>query len=251
MSRWPLYLLCAMLLAAPAARADEAVGSLLAPQTTNNDPVGASLPQPIAPLPEPTASVDYVDLSRSDKGEAVMQLQQRLCELGYYSGQIHGKYDTATQKAMKMFEKSNGLRNDGNASVADQEALYSAEALSIAGTPLSQSAGTPDASVDPAFADYVPLDYARFVASPQDYAEINAVVTGRVAQVGWDSRGGYGVRVDTADGYVYVRLPDEEIPSVNQNLTLYVVLKGTESYESVLGSTVMIPSAQAVYVIPR
>ena len=38
----------------------------------------------------------YYDLDRNDKGEIVARLQERLQELGYFSGNISGKYDSVT-----------------------------------------------------------------------------------------------------------------------------------------------------------
>jgi peptidoglycan hydrolase-like protein with peptidoglycan-binding domain len=66
----------------------------------------------------------YFDIERGAKSEEVSRIQERLTALGYYSGNITGKFDSETQKAFKFFEKANGLKNDGMASRADQIALY-------------------------------------------------------------------------------------------------------------------------------
>lgn len=66
----------------------------------------------------------YYDLERGAKGEEVSAIQERLAELGYYTGKITGKFDSETQKAFKSFEKANELSNDGIASREDQIILF-------------------------------------------------------------------------------------------------------------------------------
>jgi peptidoglycan hydrolase-like protein with peptidoglycan-binding domain len=41
----------------------------------------------------------FFDIERGVKGEEVSNIQEKLKELGYYSGRISGKFDTETQKA--------------------------------------------------------------------------------------------------------------------------------------------------------
>jgi len=45
-----------------------------------------------------------------DVGEDIMVIQTRLKELGYYFGEIDGKYGKATEKAINLFEKDNHLK---------------------------------------------------------------------------------------------------------------------------------------------
>lgn len=71
----------------------------------------------------------YTDINRGDSGEAVVKVQTRLAELGYYSGRITGKFDSPTQVAFKMFEKENGLERDGLPSIADQLVLFDDNAV--------------------------------------------------------------------------------------------------------------------------
>ena len=47
------------------------------------------------------------------RGQEVRQIQQKLRELGLYSGSIDGIYGTATQKAVRQFQKNCGLTADG------------------------------------------------------------------------------------------------------------------------------------------
>ncbi len=63
-------------------------------------------------------------LSRyGSSGEEVKQIQTRLKEWGYYNGEIDGIYGSATQKAVKDFQRANGLVVDGIAGEATLEAI--------------------------------------------------------------------------------------------------------------------------------
>ena len=48
-----------------------------------------------------------------DSGEAVKKVQRRLKKLGYYTGGIDGDYGNGTKKAVKLFQKRNGLSQNG------------------------------------------------------------------------------------------------------------------------------------------
>lgn len=60
-------------------------------------------------------SADAALYKRGSSGETVTQIQTRLKSWGYYSGSIDGVYGSATEKAVKYFQKSNGLTADGQA----------------------------------------------------------------------------------------------------------------------------------------
>ena len=77
---------------------------------------------------------DFVRLSEGSRGDEVEALQERLQELGYYLKAVDGKYQQTTAKAMRDFQKAAGLERDGNASVADQKALF-ADTAPVAPTP--------------------------------------------------------------------------------------------------------------------
>ena len=46
-------------------------------------------------------------------GDEVIEIQQKLSELGYYNGNIDGKFGTNTQKSVIQFQKDNNLSADG------------------------------------------------------------------------------------------------------------------------------------------
>lgn len=80
--------------------------------------------------PDPTAtpvisSTGYVSLREGSTGDAVRQLQSKLKELGFYSGNVDGSYGTATVTAVRNFQSSTSLRVDGIAGPATQRKLYS------------------------------------------------------------------------------------------------------------------------------
>ncbi len=56
-------------------------------------------------------------------GSEVTKIQTKLKNWGYYTGAIDGKYGSATQKAVKAFQKKNGLTVDGIAGSATLAAM--------------------------------------------------------------------------------------------------------------------------------
>ena len=72
-------------------------------------------------------SSGYATLSYGSKGDAVRNLQKALKSLGY-SVSTDGDYGALTQKAVKNFQKVNGLEADGVAGSSTQELLYSGNA---------------------------------------------------------------------------------------------------------------------------
>lgn len=72
---------------------------------------------------------EYSEIGRGASGDAVIALQVRLTELGYYSGKETGKMDSATQLAYKKFERANGFNANGVASPEEQAVLYSEQAV--------------------------------------------------------------------------------------------------------------------------
>ncbi len=82
---------------------------------------------PVTPTPTPKSL--QLGFTGSDE---VRSLQKRLKELGYYKGNADGDFGPATDKAVKEFQKANGLTADGKAGTKTLEKLYSKEAVSYA-----------------------------------------------------------------------------------------------------------------------
>ncbi len=91
---------------------------------------------PSAPTPEPA-------LRTGSKGQAVTDLQSRLKTLGYYSGEIDGRFGSGTKDAVIAFQKRNGLDADGIAGTETRSLLFSAEARPNAPGGTEAAEGTP------------------------------------------------------------------------------------------------------------
>ncbi len=71
-----------------------------------------------------SSSTGYTTLQDGDKGDDVKKLQQRLKELGYYSGSVDGSFGSGTLSAVRAFQSAMQLTVDGKAGPATQRALY-------------------------------------------------------------------------------------------------------------------------------
>ena len=110
-------------------------------------------------------------IREESRGEAVRRAQQRLNELGYYSDEITGINDKATQAAIKAFEAKHGLMQDGELDPADQNVLYGASALT------ASAVVTPSPSPTPA----PPFDIVR----PGDRSDDALKVQERLKELGY------------------------------------------------------------------
>lgn len=98
--------------------------------TAQVTPLPTATPTPGATLDPSATPTSYRTLKVGSTGEDVRMLKQRLSELGYYEGTIDDTYDSATQDAVKSFQKANSLSVDGAAGVQTQTRLYSGDAIS-------------------------------------------------------------------------------------------------------------------------
>ena len=71
---------------------------------------------------------EYRSLSLGNTGIAVQALQQRLKELGYFTGDVSGLYDSDTEAAVKRFEQTYGTMQTGVATAKLQLKLFAASA---------------------------------------------------------------------------------------------------------------------------
>lgn len=60
-----------------------------------------------------SSSTVYTLSKLGSRGNEVRQVQKKLKSLGYYKGSVDGIYGTATQKAVKNFQKNCGITADG------------------------------------------------------------------------------------------------------------------------------------------
>ena len=91
-------------------------------------------------------TVSYVEgapIASGSQGEAVTRLQNRLKELGYYTGSVDGIAGSGTVKAIKDFQKKNGLTQSGTADADTQRALYASTAIAANATATPKPTATP------------------------------------------------------------------------------------------------------------
>ena len=74
------------------------------------------------------ASTGYITLEEGSTGDQVKKLQQRLKDLGYFSGSVDGKFGEGTMAAVMAFQLRNNLTVDGKAGPATQRLLYGSKA---------------------------------------------------------------------------------------------------------------------------
>lgn len=113
------------------------------------------------PTPSPTPSM----LSSGSNGEEVKRMQQRLKELGYYTGEIDGDFGKGTKNAVMLFQKQHELEADGIAGSMTLTKLYSDAAHQIIVTPTPETiqvmAGSLPLLVNkekPVGSDFIPAD---------------------------------------------------------------------------------------------
>ena len=75
---------------------------------------------------------EYETLRPGDKGVSVLEMQEALYQLGYLAS-ITGKYDDATEAAVRNFQTYNGLSVDGTAGNQTLKKLYSGSAKAYPG----------------------------------------------------------------------------------------------------------------------
>ena len=80
------------------------------------------------PTPTPEPEVAYATLTKGDKSDAVLELQNRLFALGFLLDDRDGAYGSKTQTAVKLFQQAAGLEATGIADNATQQRLYAEDA---------------------------------------------------------------------------------------------------------------------------
>lgn len=90
------------------------------------------------PTPTPAAQEitkdNVVLIKQGVKGTAVLRLQQRLQQLGYYTSSLDSYCDVDDAAAIRLFQKKNGLTQDGVAGYDTQVLLYSDSAIMYNGS---------------------------------------------------------------------------------------------------------------------
>ena len=97
----------------------------------------------VTPSPTPTVKPPTKTLRPGDKDEEVKLLQQRLKDLGYYTGNITGVYNDATTEAVKEFQKKSSLEEDGVLGPITRTVLYGVNAIYAVPTAIPVSTPAP------------------------------------------------------------------------------------------------------------
>lgn len=95
------------------------------------DYVAPATPAPATPTPTPAPITkdNVVIIKKGVIGSAVLRLQLRLEELGYYTSSRDSKCETDDVAAIRLFQAKNGLSQDGIAGYDTQVRLYSDNAI--------------------------------------------------------------------------------------------------------------------------
>ncbi|HSK69286.1 MAG TPA: peptidoglycan-binding protein [Candidatus Limnocylindria bacterium] len=78
-------------------------------------------------------SAEVVTIEEGLRGSHVRQVQARLSQLGFYTGQIDGIFGELTLEAVRAFQRMNGLEPDGVIGPDTAARLYALEALNSEG----------------------------------------------------------------------------------------------------------------------
>lgn len=135
MNRKIAVLLCMLLALAPLAAAESAT------------------PTPMPKEWNAEAKLGERILMRGKKGEDVVELQERLKELGYYLGEADGLFGLNTQKAVRAFQRAHKLEKiDGKVGPATLERMFADDVIvkpTPTPTPTPTPAPTPTPSPTP------------------------------------------------------------------------------------------------------
>lgn len=85
--------------------------------------------------------IENYEMQLNDQGEAVIGLQKKLATLGYFSGEYTKLFNSATQKAVKAFQKEHALTVDGKVGEKTWRLLNLLSATPVPGvsTPVPQN----------------------------------------------------------------------------------------------------------------
>lgn len=141
-----------------------------------------------------------------DDGTDVVSIQERLKELKYLSTKSTGYFGTDTEKAVKRFQKRNGLHIDGNVGENTREILYSesakAERSSSSGS--GGSSGGSGGSGGGSSGGSGGSSSGPVAVGDPDEASADALVDYALTQLGKKYvRGGKGPNVFDCSGFVY------------------------------------------------
>ena len=153
------------------------------PEPTPYGIVATATPEPTpSPTPVPTPAItpnsEYGQLNMGDRDDDVKELQEKLSELGYYTGKIDGAYGNQTRHAVELFQYQHGLTVDGVAGKYTLTVLYESDEVQPAPTKLvatNTPAFSPDETPTPPPASETPA--ATVTPSPEPTATSEPTAT--------------------------------------------------------------------------
>ena len=79
------------------------------------------------------SALTTASLSSGSKGELVTRVQQQLYSLGYFikTSSVDGDFGSTTVKAVKLFQKANGLSETGNVDASTQSRMFGGSAVRL------------------------------------------------------------------------------------------------------------------------
>jgi peptidoglycan hydrolase-like protein with peptidoglycan-binding domain len=119
----------------PTTDAPSTASTTAPPTTTTAPPTTTTAPPTTTTTAPPDPAADGT-LELGEGGPAVLALQQRLVDLGYWLGSADGNYGQLTRQAVMAFQKAEGLGRDGVAGPVTQGRL------AAAGRQASRAGGT-------------------------------------------------------------------------------------------------------------
>lgn len=124
-------------------------------------PIVTRAPATATPVRTPTPG-NYRTLAVGDKGSNVRNLQNRLKELGYLTGNVDGNYGQQTKAAVEAFQRANGLRVDGIAGRNTQQVMFESPNVvyASAATPTPTRVPVTATPVKPALVQVHYVDYS-------------------------------------------------------------------------------------------
>lgn len=195
----------------------------------------------------------FVEIVHGDMGEHVTRLQTQLKALGYFTGQISGKYDNLTEKAVKAFQKANDLPSTRVATQEMQALLYSAKAIAAAVKPKATPTPVPAGGLD--YAAYGEMNYRDVARNPEKHLGEKVVLRGTVVQVVGTKEATMILRLMLASGdvvWINVKRGTVDFNVLEDDrLTVYATLRELKTYTSTQNQSITIPQADADAIVLR
>jgi peptidoglycan hydrolase-like protein with peptidoglycan-binding domain len=95
-------------------------------QLLQQDTLGAAAPAAAPPRPSPTPLLQF-----GSQGSAILELQEALHRAGHFQERIDGSFGRKTDEAVRAFQRTVGLSDDGVVGTATWTALTSVGSMPI------------------------------------------------------------------------------------------------------------------------